>query len=793
MYCIWLLEKKIKKLCLFKCPLAAITFFILGMFLLSCSDLNDEELKTPILIFSSLAENSLEKSPTPQDLPIKQLNPLSSIVMENPLDSSVIPPDFLPLHFQWLDSNKQVKAWYLEFSFSNKDKLAMAIPFGKPPSLEIDSACISPNNEIPEPWKGAHWSPKKSLWELIKKYSRENWTEVNVYGFSQIKHIINGSENPLSHGKFHFKTSMDSVNAPIFYRDVPLMPNMDSAKGQINPLPKAMFSQIKWRLREVSHTQSKVLLSDLPTCANCHSFSRDGRTIGLDIDGPQSDKGAYGFRNLTPRMDIAHKDIISWNYDYKSPKRKGKTIGFLSRVSPNGKFVVSTVDEEVFIVNFNSYKYIQVFYPTRGILAWYSREKGEVTPLPGADNRDYVHCTPVWTPDGDTLIFARAKAREPYIKDRPMPKFPGDSLETPIQYNLYKMPFNQGRGGVAMPIEGASFNGMSNTFPKVTPDGKYVVFVKCKNGQLMRPDGKLWIVPISGGKARPMKCNTEEMNSWHSFSPNGKWMVFSSKSRGFYTKMFLTHLDANGNSSPALLLPNSTAANRAVNLPEFINRPYSSLDTMSVSAVDHIRYLNRAVSWLEDEKPEEAFSMLRKALEAERVDLKFRAEVLMMMGWIQKNPDKGIHYILESLKIDSSYAMSWHNLGVLYERTGREDLAKGAFLNSIKQDTQNFWAMASLSKLYMLAKNKKEVFADSALYWALKADSISYHKEPSILKTLARAYSENSNFSKAIEIADAAIHRTKSRGLEKEKMEIERDLEAYNNMKKFSEIMKISD
>ncbi len=68
-----------------------------------------------------------------------------------------------------------------------------------------------------------------------------------------------------------------------------------------------------------------------------------------------------------------------------------------------------------------------------------------------------------------------------------------------------------------------------------------------------------------------MRCNTPLMNSWHSFSPNGRWMVFSSKSRSPYTQMFLTHLDENGNDTPPILIENSTAANRAVNIPEFVN------------------------------------------------------------------------------------------------------------------------------------------------------------------------------------------------------------------------------
>ncbi len=44
---------------------------------------------------------------------------------------------------------------------------------------------------------------------------------------------------------------------------------------------------------------------------------------------------------------------------------------------------------------------------------------------------------------------------------------------------------------------------MSNDFPKVSPDGKWIVFVQNKSGLLMRPDSKLYIVPAGGGEARP--------------------------------------------------------------------------------------------------------------------------------------------------------------------------------------------------------------------------------------------------------------------------------------------------
>ncbi len=61
------------------------------------------------------------------------------------------------------------------------------------------------------------------------------------------------------------------------------------------------------------------------------------------------------------------------------------------------------------------------------------------------------------------------------------------------------------------------------------------------------------------------------MNSWHSWSPNGRWLVFASKAGGPFTQLWLTHIDADGNDTPPVLLEHFTAADRAANIPEFVN------------------------------------------------------------------------------------------------------------------------------------------------------------------------------------------------------------------------------
>ena len=299
-------------------------------------------------------------------------------------------------------------------------------------------------------------------------------------------------------------------------------------------------------------------------------------------------------------MTINTTDMVTWNPSHDRQVGLNR-VGFMSQVSPDGKYVVTTVNtadrapqNNYYVVNFKDYRFLQVFYPTRGILAWYSRETGRREPLPGADDPRYVQTDGVWSPDGSYLVFARAEAKEPYPPDGKMAAYANDPMEVQIQYDLYRVPFNGGQGGRPEAIAGASGNGMSNTFPKVSPDGRWIVFVKCRNGQLMRPDSQLYIVPAQGGQARRMRCNTPLMNSWHSFSPNGRWLVFSSKARSPYTQMYLTHIDEQGNDSPAILIENSTAANRAVNLPEFVNIPQGGIVAISTPALDLYKKFDHA-------------------------------------------------------------------------------------------------------------------------------------------------------------------------------------------------------
>ena len=547
-----------------------------------------------------------------------------AITVDYPLEGSIFPPDIVAPTFLWRDSADASARWRIDVAFSDGSPALQLDTDGPRMKVgEIDPRCISTTNELPKltpEQAAAHtWTPAPDVWEAIKKHSVEAAAVVTVSGFSE-----QDRKHPLSIGRVTIQTSRDPVGAPIFYRDVPLMPS-ETEKGIIKPLSATAIPLINWRLRDISKPESHIVLTGMYTCANCHSFSRDGKTMGMDMDGPANDKGLYALVTVQKQITINARDMVNWNPTQDRQYALNR-VGFMSQVSPDGKYVLTTVNtadrapqNNYYVVNFKNYKFLQVFYPTRGILAWYSRENGQREPLPGADNPSYVQTDGVWSPDGSYVVFARAAAKEPYPADGKMATYANDPEEVQIQYNLYRVPFNGGKGGEPEAIAGASGNGMSNTFPKVSPDGRWIVFVQCRNAQLMRPDSQLYIVPAKGGVARRMHCNTPLMNSWHSFSPSGRWLVFSSKARSPYTQMYLTHIDANGDDSPAILIENSTAANRAVNLPEFVNIPGDGIEAINTPAVDMYKQFDAAAQLSRNGKLDEAIAAW-KALAASNPD-----------------------------------------------------------------------------------------------------------------------------------------------------------------------------
>ena len=268
---------------------------------------------------------------------------LAVITLDYPAEGSVFPPEITPPTFLWRDAAANVTSWTVDIAFRDGAPGIHVTSAGEPMHIgEIDPEAISKNNELPKltpEQAAAHtWTPDAGTWEAIKTHSVGSPATIAITGFSD-----GDLKQPASSGQVRIETSRDPAGAPIFYRDVPLMPNQGN-KGVIAPLAPEAIGLIKWRLRYLDEPRSRVVMEKISTCANCHSFSADGKTLGLDVDGPQNDHGLYALIPVAKQTAIRTQDVIKWP-TVRDPAIPRLRAAFMSQVSPDGRYVLSTIDD----------------------------------------------------------------------------------------------------------------------------------------------------------------------------------------------------------------------------------------------------------------------------------------------------------------------------------------------------------------------------------------------------------------------------------------------------------------
>ncbi len=462
----------------------------------------------------------------------------SGLTITYPYNETVFPPEITAPVFTWKDTNKNLSRWLITIEFNNQRKPIYAF-----------------SNE-------QAWAPSKSVWKIIKANSVQGQAMVSVTGYTG-----KDAYTVISQDMIRISTSTDRVDASIFYRQVKL----PFAAG------KKYFKQIKWRLGDISsEAKPSVVMENISVCASCHVFSKDGTRFSMEMNY-RNDSAAQFITSVSKKVELTQDDFITWD-DFPRPEILPETRGLFAKMSPGGKYIVSTVNEIAYMALTSDPAFCQLFFPTYGILAWYSVDEKTFHPLPGADNKDFIQTDPTWSGDEKYIAFSRTETRNEYHEDITNIQIKIEDTDIyelnkkfPIQFNIYRIAFNDGEGGTPEPVKGASFNGKSNYFPRYSPDGKWIVFTRSRTGIMLQPDSELYIVPSGGGEARRMRCNRALFNSWHSWSPNGKWLLFSSKVNTPYTEIFLTHVDENGVDSPPVCLSQFSDAMYAANLPEFVN------------------------------------------------------------------------------------------------------------------------------------------------------------------------------------------------------------------------------
>jgi Tol biopolymer transport system component len=244
----------------------------------------------------------------------------------------------------------------------------------------------------------------------------------------------------------------------------------------------------------------------------------------------------------------------------------------------------------------------------------YNVEKNEVMNI--ENDPKEMECFPFWAPDGKTLYYCSAHFEySDSVTDKGL-EFITRTQEA--KYNLYKKRFNPEtmQFGPRELVFAADSLDKSATLPRISPDGRYLMFTLAKYGvfHIWHHDADLWLLDLKNEElrmkneesavARPMtELNSDDTESYHSWSSNGRWVVFSSRRYdGNYTRPFIAHIDEKGIGTKPFELPSADPDYhrqflKCYNIPEFMRgpvtiRPQKFADVLKQDAVP-VKYVRK--------------------------------------------------------------------------------------------------------------------------------------------------------------------------------------------------------
>ena len=174
--------------------------------------------------------------------------------------------------------------------------------------------------------------------------------------------------------------------------------------------------------------------------------------------------------------------------------------------------------------------------------------------VPGASEKPDLETYPTWSPDGRYLYYCSA------------PMLWTDREEVPpkhydkVRYSLKRIGYEleTDTWGEPETVLSAAQTGLSILLPRISPDGRFLLFCMCKYGcfPIYQPSSDLYMMDLQSGNYKKLPINSEHSESWHSWSSNSRWIAFSSKRRGgLFTRIYLSYVDQKGKAYKPFILP----------------------------------------------------------------------------------------------------------------------------------------------------------------------------------------------------------------------------------------------
>ncbi|MDR1919794.1 MAG: hypothetical protein LBQ65_09150 [Tannerellaceae bacterium] len=356
-------------------------------------------------------------------------------------------------------------------------------------------------------------------------------------------------EEWISYAPFSFQVAVEAIDPYLAYR-------------LIEPGYELWNRMGIYQRRLEDYTQTPIIENKMSgrNCMNCHSFC---------MHNPQ--KMLFHMRESYPGTLLIDGDRIE-----KLNTKTAQTISPLVYPSwhPSGRFVAFSVNQTQQAFHHNDPNRVEVFDQASDVVV-YDVEQHEIITCPSLFSDQAFETFPTFSPDGRTLYYCSAPAQ-------PMP-----ASFREVRYNLCALSFDPATrrfGSTTDTLYHASA-GQSASFPRVSPDGKYLLYTLSGYGNfsIWHKDADLHLLDLADGTSHPMDAlNSDDVESYHSWSSNSRWVVFSSRRiDGLYTRPYIAYINSEGKASKPFLLPQKDTDfyrrfMKSYNIPEFITGKVSA-------------------------------------------------------------------------------------------------------------------------------------------------------------------------------------------------------------------------
>lgn len=358
-----------------------------------------------------------------------------------------------------------------------------------------------------------------------------------------------------SYKPFTLYISQDSIDYGVVYR-------------RIEP-GYEVYSKMGIYERNLSTFEETALIENTQFngCVNCHSFNQCNPTnMSLHIRGNHS-------------ATILQLNGTMRAYNTKTDKTLGLCV--YPYWHPEGRYIMYSTNTTQQVFHVRDSNRIEVFDKASDVLL-YDTETNELYKNPLLTRDSVLETFPAFSSDGRTLYFVQATA------------LPENSREVQtLRYNLCSISFDATTNSFGNKIDTLLMAEALNrtvTMPRPSYDGRFLMFTMADYGQfpIWHHEADLYMVPINDlqqpltdvEKYRMKRANSNGTESFHNWSSNSRWIVFSSRrDDGLFTRLYFSHIDQNGNDSKPFLLPQANPRRyydelfMSYNVPDFVSSP----------------------------------------------------------------------------------------------------------------------------------------------------------------------------------------------------------------------------